>query len=72
MTIEDNLVDQDPHFATPDRIGEGKQPRAVDFALQADSPAWEVGFEKLPLDQIGLIKDQYRATWPVVHALRED
>ncbi len=28
------------------------------------------GFQELPLDQIGLIQDEYRATWPVVHAVR--
>ena len=54
QTIESNLVDVDPRFAVPDRIGEGKHPRAVDFALRPDSPAWDIGFEKLPLQRIGL------------------
>ena len=54
QTIESNLVDVDPRFAAPDRIGEGKHPRAVDFALRPDSPAWDIGFEKLPLQRIGL------------------
>ncbi len=71
VTIADNLVDQDPHLATPDRIGDGKQPRAVDFALQDDSPAWGIGFEKLPLDQMGVQKDEFRASWPVVHEVRQ-
>jgi hypothetical protein len=57
VMFENNLVDVDPHFATPDRIGEGKRPRAVDFALQDNSPAWDLGFEALPLDQIGLSED---------------
>ena len=70
QTIEDNLVDQDPHFATPDRIGKGKQPRPMDFALKAESPAWTIGFEKLPLDQMGLYEDDDRASWPVIHTVR--
>ena len=54
QTIEENLVDVDPRFTTPDRIRKGKHPRAVDFALHPDSPAWGIGFEKLPLERIGL------------------
>ncbi len=71
QTIRANLVDQDPHFATPDRIGQGKQPRAADFALKADSPAWAIGFKKLPLGQMGLYQDDRRASWPVSHAVRQ-
>ena len=70
QTIENNLVDVDPYLATPDRIGEGKQPRAVDFALKPDSQAWATGFEKLPLERIGLYKDDTRASWPVTHKVR--
>ena len=51
QSIEDNLVDQDPGFATPDRFGDALQPRATDFALKPDSPAFGVGFKALPLDQ---------------------
>ncbi|MHC4180121.1 MAG: hypothetical protein ACYSWU_21665, partial [Planctomycetota bacterium] len=61
----------DPHFATPGRIGPGKQPRAVDFALKADSPAWAIGFKRLPLEQMGLYEDDARASWPVTHQVRE-
>lgn len=70
QTIENNHVDADPHLATPDRIGEGKQPRAIDFALKSDSPAWAIGFKKLPLDRIGLYEDDDRASWPVSHKVR--
>ena len=70
QTIQDNLVDQDPRFATPDRIRLGQQPRAVDFSLRDDSPAWGIGFQKLPLDKIGLYEDDDRATWPVIHRVR--
>ncbi|MFH1921431.1 MAG: right-handed parallel beta-helix repeat-containing protein [Planctomycetota bacterium] len=70
QTIENNLVDEDPLFAAPDRIGEGKEPCAMDFALKEDSPAWALGFEKLPLDQMGLVEDDTRASWPVTHEVR--
>ena len=61
QTIENNLVDVDPHFTTPERIGEDHEPRPTDFALQPDSPAWEIGFEPLPLEEIGLYDNESRA-----------
>lgn len=70
QTIQHNLVDRDPRFTTPERLGEGNSPRAVDFALEADSPAWTVGFEKLPLEEMGLYEDEIRASWPVTHKVR--
>ena len=70
QTIENNLVDVDPQLATPDRIGEGKQPRAVDFTLKPDSPVWAIGFDRLPFDRIGLYEDDTRASWPVTHKVR--
>jgi hypothetical protein len=40
-----------------------------DFALRADSPAAQIGFERIPFRQIGLVVDEYRQTLPlVVHA----
>jgi hypothetical protein len=71
QTIEDNLV-EDPRFAAPERIGDDKEPRAVDFALKPDSPAFSMGFKALPLDQMGLFEDETRASWPVVHRVRRD
>lgn len=70
VTFEDNLTDEDPHFVSPDRFGRGKTPKAVDFALKPDSPAWAIGFHKLPLKQIGLFEDATRASWPVLHSVR--
>jgi len=70
VSIENNLVDRDPHFTTPERLGEGKYPRAVDFGLEPDSPAWAIGFEKLPLKEMGLYNDKTRASWPVTHEVR--
>jgi hypothetical protein len=70
QTIENNLVDRDPTFATPDRFGEGKEPRPVDFRLRSDSPAWGMGFKKLPLEKMGLYESEDRASWPVTHKVR--
>jgi len=32
-------------------LGDGA--RAQDFALKRDSPAWKLGFQKIPVEQIG-------------------
>jgi len=65
--IEDNLVDVDPHFATPGRIGDNKAPQAIDFALKPDSPAFAKGFKKLPLEKMGRYEHDIRASRPVIH-----
>jgi len=31
-----------------------------DFRLKTDSPAWELGFQKIPMQKIGLYTDKYR------------
>jgi hypothetical protein len=36
------------------------QSRATDFALKKDSPAWSLGFRRIPLEQIGLREDEIR------------
>ena len=51
IKFEDNLVDKDPHFADA-----GRQ----DFRLRPDSPAFTMGFQKIPTDKIGLYRDEYR------------
>jgi len=71
QTIIDNLVDTKPCFAWPDRIGAGKEPRSTDFSLSVDSPAWSVGFQELPLAQMGLYQHGNRASWPVTHTVRQ-
>jgi hypothetical protein len=42
--FQDNLLDADPHFVDA---------AAGDFRLRDDSPAFQLGFKPLPLDQIG-------------------
>lgn len=56
VKFEDNLIDVDPRFV-------GKPPE--DFRLADDSPAYKLGFQPLPLDEIGLYPSEDRASWPV-------
>ncbi|MCD6350943.1 MAG: right-handed parallel beta-helix repeat-containing protein [Armatimonadetes bacterium] len=57
----DNLVDVDPHFVDA---------RAGNFQLRDDSPAFKLGFKRIPIEKIGLYEDSRRPTWPVVHHVR--
>jgi len=61
VTFQDNLLDTDPHFvdATNDN-----------FQLRDDSPAYKLGFQRIPMEKIGLVNDPTRASWPVVHNVR--
>jgi hypothetical protein len=61
VTFQDNLLDEDPRFVDAER---------QDFALRPDSPAWKLGFKAIPLEKIGLYRDEARASWPVVSAVR--
>ena len=70
QTVESNLVDEDPQFATPQAWADGQHPKATDFSLKPESPAFKLGFEQLPLEQMGLEHDADRATWPPVHTVR--
>ncbi len=51
-----NLVDEDPHFVDADQHN---------FQLRPDSPAWQLGFQKIPVEQIGLRDDAWRQARPV-------
>lgn len=62
VMIEDNLVGIDPLF-----VDEAAQ----DFALRDESPAYELGFQAISFDRIGLYDDPLRASWPVIHQVRE-
>lgn len=52
LTLENNLVDADPHFVDRDTL---------DFRLKEDSPAFGLGFEPIPVEKIGLFDDPDRA-----------
>jgi len=55
VRMVDNLVDVDPAFVDA---------AAGDFRLRDDSPAWKVGFRRIPLERIGLLRDAWRAAIP--------
>ncbi len=50
VKLENNLTNAASSFV---RLPSG-QAKATDFALRQDSPAWKLGFQKIPLDQIGV------------------
>jgi len=52
LTFENNLIDEDPHFVDRARR---------DFRLKDDSPAFDFGFEAIPMDRIGLYEHPDRA-----------
>jgi hypothetical protein len=45
------LINTDPGFIDVDND---------DFQLREDSPAYKLGFKRIPIGEIGLYKDQYR------------
>lgn len=57
----DNLVGEDPHFVDATK---------ENFQLKSDSPAFKLGFQRLPIEKIGLYKDALRASWPVKSTIR--
>ncbi|MDR3402036.1 MAG: hypothetical protein P4L99_06010, partial [Chthoniobacter sp.] len=61
VTFQDNLIDQDPHFVDAEH---------GNFQLKEDSPAWKLGFQRIPLEKIGVYQSPERASWPVNHAVR--
>ncbi|MBN1344073.1 MAG: right-handed parallel beta-helix repeat-containing protein [Phycisphaerae bacterium] len=61
VKLEDNLINEDPKFVDE---------KAGDFQLRADSPAWGLGFQRIPIEKIGLYRDERRASWPVKQEVR--
>ena len=51
VTFEKNLVDQDPSFVDAPRLN---------FQLRPESAAWTLGFQKIPIEKIGLVQDEWR------------
>jgi hypothetical protein len=51
VTVIHNLVNADPHFVDAAHD---------DYRLRDDSPAWTIGFERIPIEQIGLVQDEDR------------
>jgi hypothetical protein len=61
VTFVDNVVGEDPHFVDPEHLN---------FGLKDDSPAFKLGFQRLPIEKMGLYKDTLRASWPVTSVIR--
>jgi hypothetical protein len=62
VVLEHNLVGVDPLFVD--------QPGG-NFALRPGSPAFALGFEPIPVEDIGVFQDELRASWPVRHEVRK-
>jgi hypothetical protein len=60
LLVQNNLTNAASSFVRPP----GQSARVKDFALKADSPAWSLGFRAIPLDKIGLYRDDLRAALP--------
>ncbi len=61
LKVENNLIDESPGFV--DRA-------AGDYRLKQESPAFELGFEPIPVEKMGVYASPERATWPVEHEVR--
>ncbi|MFP6597442.1 MAG: hypothetical protein VCC01_08295, partial [Candidatus Hydrogenedentota bacterium] len=61
LLLENNLIDVDPLIVDKE---------TGDFRLRKDSPAFDIGFEAIPFNEIGLYDDPKRASWPVVNEVR--
>lgn len=55
ITAKDNLVDVEPLFVDA---------AAMNFQLRDESPAFKIGFKRIPFDKIGLYIDEYRKHLP--------
>lgn len=67
IAFEDNLIDQGTHFV--DAKPEFSYSKG--FRLRDDSPAYRLGFKPIPIEKIGLYKDELRASWQAQHKVRE-
>jgi len=56
LQLESNLTNAAASFVSSPK----DQSRAADFELKKDSPAWALGFQRIPLEQIGLHEDELR------------
>jgi hypothetical protein len=51
-------------IADPLFVDTGKR----DYRLQSDSPALQLGFERIPVERIGPYQDELRTSWPIEEA----
>lgn len=55
VTFKDNQLNAPRHFSKAE---------IENFQLPNDSPAYKLGFQRIPMDKFGLINDGTRASWP--------
>ncbi|KKO18909.1 MAG: hypothetical protein BROFUL_02388 [Candidatus Brocadia fulgida] len=55
VKIQNNFVNEDPCFVNPTKLN---------FQLKDDSPAYKLGFQRIPMENIGLYKDEFRLSLP--------
>ncbi len=55
VEIKDNWVDKDPGFIDKENHN---------FQLRSNSPVYELGFQRIPIEKIGLYKDRHRVILP--------
>jgi hypothetical protein len=60
LLARNNLTNAAASFVRPP----GSPARVADFAVRRDSPAWKLGFEPIPLNRIGLYRDDLRKALP--------
>ena len=65
LSLENNLTNAASSFIR----SPGDPARATDFAIKTDSPAWKLGFQPIPLDQLGLYRDDLRTSLPASTAV---
>jgi hypothetical protein len=51
LTLGDNYVGPNASVLAPERM---------DFRIKKDSPVWQTGFQKIPVERIGLRQDELR------------
>lgn len=56
LRLENNLTNAAPSLVS----SPNDQSRAIDFELKQESPAWALGFRRIPVEQIGLRDDELR------------
>ena len=61
VTLESNLINENPRFVDE---------KNANFQLSPESPAWKLGFQRIPFEKIGLYQNESRASWPVAHPVR--
>jgi len=60
VKLQDNLVNENPRFVDE---------AAGNFQLRDDSPAWKLGFHRIPFNTIGLQPSEERASKSAVHPI---